>query len=218
MILSRVYRLIVKEFKLEFRNAFSISGILLYVFGTAYIFRSSFADMQGQVWNAVYWMLVLFASINALSKSFGSESNSAALYYFQLVSPMEILFSKVIYNFLLLTILYLASFGAMVFIAGNPVRDLGLFFLAIVLAGIGLSLSLTFIAGLIAKARSNSSLMSILVIPLVVPIILLLLKVSANALLLIQDSSVNQDLLILIAIDLLLISLVIWLFPSAWKD
>lgn len=216
--MSRFLALLGKEIKLEYRNKYSVSGVFLYVLGTVYIFKSSFADMQPQIWNAVLWMLALFSSINAVSRSFSSESGQANLYYYQLISPLEMYVSKVIYNIVYLFFLFGLSYAALVFIAGNPVKVYGLFFFTLFLAALGLSLTLTFVSGMISKARSNSSLMTILVIPLVVPVILLLLKLSANSLRIIQDSSYYKDVLMLCGIDLLLVAMSILLFPYAWKD
>jgi heme exporter protein B len=45
-----------------------------------------------------------------------------------------------------------------------------------------------------------------------------LVKLSANAIGLINDTGVGQDLLILVAIDLILLGLTILLYPFLWRD
>jgi heme exporter protein B len=60
--------------------------------------------------------------------------------------------------------------------------------------------------------------MAILSFPLVIPILMTLVKISANALRLINDTSIDQDVLILVAIDLILVGLALLLFPFLWRD
>jgi heme exporter protein B len=60
--------------------------------------------------------------------------------------------------------------------------------------------------------------MAILSFPIIIPIILTLIKLSANALRLMQDTAVWKDIATLLAIDLILISMTFFLFPFLWRD
>ena len=210
--------LLKKETKIEWRQKHAIGGILLYVISTIFVVYSAIKSVNPSVWNALFWIVILFASVNALVKSFVQENSSRQLYYYTLANPTAIILSKIIYNSGMLLLLSILSFGAFTLFAGNPVKDTGQFFLAILLGSIGFSITFTFVAAISAKASNSATLMAILSFPLVIPVILTLLKISANALRLMQDTAIWKDILTLVAIDLLMIAMAFILFPFLWRD
>ncbi len=210
--------LLRKEALLEWRMNYAISGILLYVFSTVFIVYVAFAQIQPQAWNTLFWIIILFTSVNAIVKSFVQENSARQLYYYSLMHPIAILLSKIIYNTLLLIFLSVLCWAALSFVSNNPVQDTGQFVLAILLAGLGFSITFTFIAAIAAKADNSATLMAILAFPLVIPILLTLIKLSANALRLLNDTGILQDVWILVGIDLLLLAVALVLYPFLWKD
>lgn len=210
--------LLRKEALLEWRMKYALSGILLYVFSTVFIVYTAFIRLQPNVWNTLFWIIVLFTAVNAIVKSFVQENSARQLYYYSLANPIAILVSKMIYNIGLLLLLSVLCWMGLAFIAGNPVRDTGQFVLAIFLASVGFSITFTFVAAIAAKADNSATLMAILSFPLIIPILMTLIKISANALRLLNDTAVYKDVLTLVGIDLLLLSLALVLYPFLWKD
>ncbi len=207
-----------KDLRLELRSSYAISGILLYVFSTIFIVYISFRRVPPDVWNTLFWIIILFASVSAVVKSFVQENSARQLYYYSLANPVSIILSKIVYNVFLLLLLSLLTWGGFSFVAGSPVKDTGQFFLALLLGSVGFSITFTFISAISSKADNNATLMAILSFPLIIPILLTLIKLSANALRLMQDTGVQKDILILLSIDLLLLGLAIVLFPFLWRD
>jgi heme exporter protein B len=218
MGIKNLIPLLHKEFLLEFRQRYAISGIVLYVFSMVFVVYIASIKVQPQVWNVLFWLIVLFASINAVMKSFVQESGSRQLYYYQLVDPATLLFAKILYNTVLLWVLSTLSFLLYSTVAGNPVKDFGLFALILVLGSIGFSIAFTFIASIAAKANNSATLMAIMSFPVVLPILLTLVRLSAIALRLIQDTSYKRDIVNLLAIDVILVTLTFVLFPFIWRD
>ncbi len=210
--------LLHKEFLLEFRQRYAISGIVLYVFSMVFVVYIASIRVTPPVWNVLFWLIVLFASINAVVKSFVQESGARQLYYYQLADPVALLLAKIIYNALLLFVLSALAFAAYSLVAGNPVKDPALFALVLVLGSLGFSIAFTFIASIAAKANNSATLMAILSFPVILPILLTLVRLSSIALRLIQDTSYTRDILNLLAIDAILITLTFVLFPYIWKD
>jgi heme exporter protein B len=60
--------------------------------------------------------------------------------------------------------------------------------------------------------------MSVMALPLVLPVILLLIKITAVSMALMVDTSVGGDILILAAIDLMICGLMLLLFPIIWRS
>lgn len=151
-------------------------------------------------------------------KSFVQEKGNRVLYYYSLLNPSHVLIAKIVYNTLLLLVLSLLIWGLFIFFGDNPVKDTGLFLLILFLGSFGFSVTFTFLASLVAASNQSSTLLAVLSFPLIIPIILMLVKISAHALRLIQDTAVSGDLAILIAIDLLLCGVALLLFPFIWRD
>jgi heme exporter protein B len=77
--------------------------------------------------------------------------------------------------------------------SGFPVKDVGLFIYGSVLGIFGISVVFTFVSVISSSDAGNATLMSILALPLVLPIVLLLLKISAVSTRLLVDTAVMQD-------------------------
>jgi len=217
-LLSEVYLLLQKEFRSEFRNRAALGGVLLYVFATVFVVYSGFAKLQADVWNVQYWIIILFASIHAVWKSFAQDSGARQIYLYTLVSPHGVILAKLIYNALLIALVSLLTFVGLSFFTLDPVRDYGGFALAAALGSMGFSIVFTFTAAIAYRGSQQTALMSILSFPIIIPVLLVLIKISADALGLIQDTAVWADYMLLLGIDLLLFSLALLLFPFLWKD
>jgi heme exporter protein B len=210
--------LLRKEILLEFSTRSAISGIFLYVISTLFVVYETFVKIQPNVWNTLFWIILLFVAVNAMVKSFVQEKGNRVLYYYSLLNPSHVLIAKIVYNTLLLLVLSLLIWGLFIFFGDNPVKDLGLFLLILFLGSFGFSVTFTFLASLVAASNQSSTLLAVLSFPLIIPIILMLVKISAHALRLIQDTAVSGDIAILVAIDLLLCGVALLLFPFIWRD
>ncbi len=217
-LIKETYSLIKKDFTLELRLKYAISGILLYVLSTVFIVFSSFVRIEPLSWNAVFWIVILFAAVNAVGKSFVLEDMDRQLYYYTIANPIAIILSKMLYNVSLLFLLSLLCWLGFSFVAGNPVEDTFIFFLALLLGSAGFSIAFTFTAAIASKAQNSATLMAILSFPVIIPILMTLIKLSAGTLGEFDNEGINQDILILLAIDALLVGLSLILFPFLWRD
>lgn len=215
---TAVAALLQKEITIELRQKYAIGGILLYVLSTVYIVYLAMVQVQKPVWSALFWIIVLFASVNAVVKSFVQENSNRSLYYYTIAPPTAILVAKIIYNFLLLALLSLLTFVVFSVVTEQPVKEINLFIVTILLGSLGFSITLTFISAIAAKASNGATLMAIMGFPVVIPILITLVKLTATALRLIQDTSNWRDIVSLLAIDVILLALAFALFPFLWRD
>lgn len=217
-VISEIGTLVKKDVVVEWRQKYAIGGILLYVVSTVFIVYFSFSNIDSKSWNTLFWIIMLFASVNAVTKSFIQENSQRELYYYSIANPVSILASKMIYNTILLLIISGLSYFVFSIIVTNPVKDSGLFFTALFLGSLGFSIAFTFISAIASKASNSSTLMAVLSFPAIIPILMTLLKISANALGLMTDSGIWKDIGILLAIDLIMLTLTFILFPFLWRD
>lgn len=216
------WALIRKEWQLELKKRYAINGILLYLVGSVFICYLSFNlqpnSLAPIVWNALLWILLLFTAVNALAKSFVQESIYRDAYYYTLVSPQILIMAKMAYNAILMMILGLLGFGMYSLVMGSPVQDVGLYLLSILLGCTSFAAALTLLAGIAGKARNNGSLMAIMSFPTVLPILLVVVKISKNAMDGLARSSSWNEVWVLGAISLILATLSWALFPYLWRN
>jgi heme exporter protein B len=173
-LISEILFLLKKEATMELRQKYALSGILLYVTSTVFVIYLSFTGIkiEPNVWNTLFWIVSLFASINAVMKSFVQENSARQLFYYQLINPIAVILSKIFYNICLLFILNVLTLVMLRVMVGNPIHDTPQYFLAILLGSIGFSITFTFVSAIAAKANNSATMMAILSFPVVLPILM----------------------------------------------
>jgi heme exporter protein B len=218
MLFRQIKYLIAKEITLEMRNKYALGGILLYVISTVFVSYLSFKKIvDPATWNALFWIILLFASINGISKSFASETRGRLLYLYTLVSPQAVILSKIIYNSLLLSVLSgLCLFVYTVFI-GNIIQDMVLYIVTLLLGSFGFAALLTMVSAIASKTSNNFTLMAILSFPILLPLLMVLIKLSKNAIDGLNRWDVNS-LFILLFLNVIIVVLSYLLFRYLWRD
>ena len=101
---------------------------------------------------------------------------------------------------------------------GNPVQNLGMYLVGIVLGAVGFSATLTMVAGIASKAENTSTLMAILSFPIILPMVLMLIRLSKNAMDGLEWNTSYDEILTLLGIDAIVIALSYLLFPFLWRS
>ncbi|HEY8402736.1 MAG TPA: heme exporter protein CcmB [Cytophagaceae bacterium] len=220
--LREIAALVKKEALLEWRQRYALNGMMLYVGSTVFICYLSFGIKTKQLvpatWNALFWIILLFTAVNAIAKSFIQERQGRNLYMYQLASPQGIILSKILYNSLLMALLSFIGYTFYTLVLGNPIEDQGLFIINLLLGAFGFSTTLTMVSGIASKAANSSTLMTILSIPVLVPMLLILIKISKNAIDGLERSLVIDEVVILMSVNMMLIAVSYLLFPYLWRS
>lgn len=218
MLNRQLYGLIKKEFVLEFRQKASLGGVLVYVVATIFISALSFKHIiEPSVWNALFWIISLFSAINICGKSFIRESDGAALNNYMLYKPLVFFSAKLIYNFIFLLSISLITLFFYSWFVGYLVNNFLLFVLVLVMATMGFSAILTLMSAIASKSTNNYSMMSILSFPVLIPVLVLVLRLSKQAIDGLAWSVSTDFLLILTSINAICIVLSMLLFPYLWR-
>jgi len=215
-----IQSLILKEFKLEFRNKVSISSMILYVVSTIFICYQSFKEItEIPVWNALLWVIILFSALNAVTKSFSHENKNQQMYFYLLTLPQNIIIAKTLYNIILINVLTIVTLIIYSVIFGNPAGYFSWQLWAVVILGsTGISGILTLVSAIAAKTNNNLGLTSILAFPVMIPVIITIIKAGKNAADQLDISVNAKYLLALGGLDLLIIALSFVLFPYLWRE
>lgn len=212
--------LIKKEFLLEFRQKSTIGGVLVYVIGTIFVSALCFkGKLDKPTWNALFWVISLFTSVTISGKSFLKETGGQALFNFLHYGPRQFILAKILYNMVFMLCLSFVTFFFYAFFIKNEVENLGLFFIVLVLASSGLAGILSLMSAISSKASGNFAIMSILSFPVLMPLILVVIRLSKQAVDGLEWAGVGFDfIVILTALNVLTIALSLLLFPYLWRD
>jgi len=214
--------LLKKEFVLELRRKSVISGLGLYLLSIIFICYLTFNLQQNAIspntWSALFWLTILFSVVNSVAKSFIGEKKGTLIYYYTLASPQQIIFSKVIYNTILCTLIALTGYILFSVFIYNPIKDQVTFFMVLILASLGFSITLSLISGIAAKANNSNVIMAVLSFPVVISILLMAVRITKNAVDGIERSASTDEFLNLVAINCIAGALGYVLFPYIWRS
>ncbi len=218
-MMKMVFSLLKKDVLLELRQQHTLYGILLYIASTIFVLSLSVDELDAKVWNGLFWVIQLFICVNAVAKSFLQESKGRMLYYYSIVSPVAFVFAKLLYNLILMLLMSLVSLLLYSIFINNPVSNALQFIGIVILGGTSISLVFTLMSAIAAKASHNAVLMAIMGFPVILPLLMLLMRLSKSAFNEVFKEGVVMQLTgLIIGLDALIVVMAVILFPYLWKE
>ena len=221
MLINEIRVLVKKEIQMEWRQKYAMHGLILYLASTIFVCYLSFKAKQQAInpitWNTLFWLIILFIAVNAIGKSFTQESKQRNIFYYSIVSPEAVIYSKIFYNSLVMIGISFVGILFYSWFMGNPVGNLPLYLLSLLLGSIGFSATLTMVAGIAAQGENSATLMSVLSFPIIIPLLLILLKLSKSAMDGISIQENWDEMATLASLDVIVMVLSGILFPYIWR-
>lgn len=215
---QEVMAMIRKELLIEWKQKYAFNGLMLYVASMVIVIALSFGQILGPMaWNVLYWIMVLFAAINAVGKSFLADDQGQQLYLYALAHPTAVIVGKMIYNFALLLLVSGLTMGLFLLIGGIEVGHPDWLAGLAVAGSAALAANLTIVAAVAARAENKTTLLAVLGFPIIIPVLFLLIRLSSEA---ISATGAGLDLdalLFLGGITVVLAVLSVLLFPFVWR-
>ncbi|MEZ5036651.1 MAG: ABC transporter permease [Chitinophagales bacterium] len=207
-----------KEFLLEWRSKASLGSLLVHSLATIFFIYMIFnGDINFITWLALFWVINLFSVIQITARTFQKDANEHFYYLKQLASAHQIILSKIIYNTIFITLMSFIVFLFMQLFFSQQVTYLGIFALTIFLASLGFSALFSLLSGISAKTQ-NMVLLAVLGLPIILPLILIISKLSALADFYTTINDIYIFLSAAVLLDITILILAIILFPYLWKD
>lgn len=209
-----------KEIALELRTKYAINTLLAFTGATLLLilFTLRAEQMDPTPKSGLVWIIILFASMTGMMRSFVQETEKKTWPLLQLhANPGDIFAGKLIYNFLFLLILHLFTFFFYILMMNMQIVSVPYFIYSILFGSAGLAAVTTLTSAMIAQADRKGAVFSVLCIPLVVPLLLILTTITKIALIEgASDSSIN-DLTALIGYCGVTITAGAILFDYIWE-
>jgi heme exporter protein B len=222
MFLRKVAAIAMKDLRAELRGREVFSTMTMFsvlaviIFGMAFDLRVPDAAMVAP---GVLWVIILFGGVLGLNRSFGAEMDRGTLPAL-LMAPMDrsaIYFGKVLANFVFTLATGLVILVIMFFVFDvNMLQPL--IFLAVALGTLGYVGVGTIFAALTATTRARESMLPILLLPVMVPVFVAGVAVTAAVIDGRNLSSVGNWLGILVGFDLVFLVVAYLLFDIILEE
>lgn len=218
--LRKVWAVAAKDIRAELRakevaSTMIVFGLLaVMIFGLAFDLRVPRSEM---VVPGILWVIVLFAGVLGLHRSFGAEVDRDTLAGLLLapVEPSAIYFGKLLSNLLYLFLLELCVLPVLLVMFDvnlfQPLILLGLFLGTIGYAEVG-----TFFAALTANSRARESMLPVLLLPVMVPVFMAGVSLTAGILDGRPVSALVPWLAILAVFDGIFFVVAYWIIDLVW--
>ena len=122
--IAKVISLIKIEWALDTKKPAILSSSILQMAVMALLSMLTTANQTGnqaKTWNSLFWITLIFCTLQAISKNFLTVSKNRWIYWNQMAAPAQILWSKIIYGWLTMIFLTLINF----FFSAYPVLMTG---------------------------------------------------------------------------------------------
>lgn len=183
--LTRITAILSKDLQTELRSRYAVNTVMAFV-GAALLlvlFSLKAEQLAPTPKSALVWIIILFAALSSLSRSFVVETDRQTYDLLRLHCSAGVVFTgKLCYNFLFTLSVNLATFLLYLFLLGMPIADGMAFILVLLLGTAGLSGVSTMLGAIVSQADRKGAIFSVLSIPLLFPLILILVRTTRAAL------------------------------------
>lgn len=214
--------LLLYQLRSEFRKKAIFFSLVLYLISLVFINYLALGlqnrSLAPSLWSALFWMAVLSTLVNAIAKSFINDRSGTMLYLYSLVSPEKIIASKILYGFMLCTGISFAGFLFFGLWLNNPIQDTPLFLVTLMLSSFGFSAALSLLSAIASKTNNGSMVMAILSFPIIIGLLLMSIKITKNCIDGLEWVASQNELLMLVAINLMAAAVSYLLFPYIWRS
>ena len=210
-----------KDLRIEFRTRYAVNMVLAFVIASLLLmlFTLRAQSLDPTPKSGLVWIIILFAALSALGRSFISETDKNTYDLLRIYASGNVVYlGKLLYNSVFSLFINIITFIFYMFLIGLNIRSIPSFLIMLVLGTLGLSSVSTMTAAIVSQADRKGAIFSVLSIPLFIPLILLLSRITRSAFV---DGSLNgfqSDIFALIGFCGVTITTGILLFDFIWDE
>jgi heme exporter protein B len=221
--LRKVLAIVTKDVVAELRTREMLSSMFVFSLLVILIFNFAFdlrAENQRTLAPGVLWVAIAFSGMLGLSRSFIMEKDRGSMEGLMLtpVDRSAIYLGKMLGNVLFITVVEIIILPIFIVLFNLPAGDIpilvGVMFLGTIgFAGVG-----TLFSAMAIHTRAREVLLPVLLFPVVIPVMLSAVKLTAAILDHIPVAEVQNWLSLLIAFDLIFMALAFMLFDYVMEE
>ena len=210
-----------KEWRCELRTRYALNTLALFAVTTLVVVSVSLGPLgvmksQGSaVLPVLLWLILLFSVAAGLPRTFVQEEEGHTATALRLAATPSALFcGKLLYCLILVLALEALIVPVYLAMVNLTVGSPWLLVAALAAGGYGLAAGSTLVAAIIAQARSKGTLFSVLSFPILLPLLILVIELTRNAVL---GDPAGMALAQLLLYDASVSIFGLMLFPVVWN-
>ena len=183
-MMRHVFTVFKKDLRVEFRTKYALNMVAAFIVASLFLilFTLKAQELGPTPKSGLIWIVVLFASLTVLGRSFILETDRGTFQTLQIYAdPSSVYLGKFLYNLSFSWLIYALSFGLYGFLIKWSIVSYPAFLYIMIFGTMGLSSVCTLIAAIVSQADRQGAIFSVLSIPLFVPFILLLSRLTKRA-------------------------------------
>lgn len=218
----KAYWLFRKDLHLELKTRYAVNALLMFILValSVILFAAGSENIPPELSGGLLWVVIFFSVMSGLSRVFVSEEEKGTVLLLHLMArPSTIFTGKLLFNVVLIfsiniiiTFLYWLLFDTFL------LRNLLLFVVSFILGNIGIAVSSTIIAAIIAKAGARGTLYPVLSFPVLLPLLLALIELTKYSMNGAGFSESFVELALLFCYDIIMFTASYLLFDFVWKE
>lgn len=201
----------------EWKGKYAIVGAFLYIFTAVLITFLSLPGMDPLQYSAIFWVVVIFTTLQGISKAFMQMRKGSFVFWHQLCSPQVFLGARLLTSALLMLIFTTFAFAVFSLMHGS-ISNGGTFLLITLTTGIGISSIFTISSSIATKTDNPGVLLPVLTFPVIMPVVLIGVKAGRKAVEQLDFSTILPELGLLLLFDILIVALGLLLIRFIWKE
>lgn len=218
--LQKIKLVFYKELRTEYRTRYAVGALSMFALTTLASVSMAIGSMHlsPKLLAVLLWIILFFSAMAGMSRVFIQEQETGTIHTLKLYGQAQIiLFGKLIYNIVLLNGLAICLVPLFIILLNVDISSFSLFILILLLGNIGIAAISTLTAALVVHTQSKGSLFTVLTFPILLPLFLMLIQLTAMA---IDDTSFqgSNQLLFIGAYDFIMIGISSILFDYIWYD
>ncbi len=217
---TKAIAVLVKDMRTELRTRYALNALFMFAFTTLVVISFSLGQtsLTISVHSALYWIVIFFSAMSALAGVFIKEEDTKTAQTLRLYARPSIIYTgKLIYNIVLLFILCLLITPLYIIFMHIAVPDPVLFGVIVALGAIGLAGATTIIGAIVAKANVRGALFAVLSFPVLLPLLVAAISGTNAALSNEGWAGAENDVKLLTAYAVIMITASTVLFDFVWN-
>jgi len=220
-LVQKVLAILRKDFSIELRSRYAINTVFAFVAASLLLllFTLQAQQLAPTPKSGLVWLIILFAALAVLSRSFVAETDRNTYDLLRIYgSGNSVFLGKLIFNFVFTVVINTVTFVLYIFLVDLNITHTGAFLIALFFGSAGISSVSTLIAAVVSQADRKGVIFSVLSIPLLIPLLLIVTRVTKAAF--IDGSLINiwNEIAALIGFTGVTVTAGVLLFEYIWEE
>lgn len=218
---AKVLAVARKDITAEFRTRYAVNSILMFALVTLTVISMALGLItpDSDLMAALFWVILFFAAMSGLAQVFIREEDAGTALILKLSTEgLVIFFGKLIFNLLLLAVLSVIIVPLFIILLKVSPQNWPVFLIGLALGDIGLAGATTIIAAIVAKATVKGALFTVLSFPILLPLLMASIEITKVAFGGGGFGDISAALQLLVAYDVVMVTISVMLFDFVWRQ